>query len=232
MDRLTKKQKKLKELVDSTKTYGLNEAIALVKKTASAKFDETIDLSIKLGLNPKETSQAVRGVLVLPHGSGKKKTVCVFCKGEKAREAQEAGADFVGAEELVEKIKGGWCDFDVAIATPDMMRFLGALGKILGPRGLMPNPKAGTVTLDIAKAVTEVKAGRVEFKMDKQANVNIAVAKASFLEEAIYENAKTLLEAVLHAKPSSAKGHFIKSVSISTTMGPGIKVEDQIWKKA
>jgi len=232
MDRLTKRQKKLKELVDNSKTYGLKEAIALVKQTASAKFDETIDLSIKLGINPKETSQAVRGILVLPHGSGRKKTVCVFCKGEKAKEAQEAGADLVGAEELVEKIKGGWCDFDVAIATPDMMRLLGALGKILGPRGLMPNPKAGTVTMDIAKAVTEVKAGRVEFKMDKQANVNIAVAKASFAEEAIYENAKVLLEALLHARPPSVKGQFIKNVSISTTMGPGIRVEDQIWKKA
>ena len=169
--------------------------------------------------------------MALPHGTGKKIRVCAFCKGEKVKEAQGAGADFIGAEDLVEKVKGGWCDFDVAVATPDMMRLLGALGKVLGPRGLMPNPKSGTVTTDIANAIKEVKAGRIEFKMDKQCNVNAPVAKASFSEDSIYENAKTLIEALMHAKPPGAKGQFIKSISISTTMGPGIKVEDPLWKR-
>jgi len=228
----TKRQKKIIALVDHEKTYDLKEASELVKKTASTKFNETIDLSIKLGVNPKETSQAIRGTVALPHGTGKKIKVAAFCKGEKAKEAETAGADIVGAEDLADKVKGGWCDFDVAVATPDMMRVLGALGKILGPRGLMPNPKAGTVTMDIAKAIKEVKAGRIEFRMDKQGNVNTPVAKASFSEQAIYENAKTLVEALLHAKPAGAKGQFIKHLSISTTMGPGIRVEDQIWKRA
>jgi len=228
---MSKRLKKVNELVDRAKAYELKEAVSLVKKTASAKFDETIDLSIKLGVNPKEVTQSVRGTVALPHGTGKKIRVCAFCKGEKAKEAQEAGADFIGAEDLVEKVKGGWCDFDVAVATPDMMRFLGALGRILGPRGLMPNPKAGTVTMDIAKAINEVKAGRIEFKMDKQTNVNVPVGKASFNEDSIYENAKTLIEALMHAKPPGAKGQFIKSISISTTMGPGIKVEDPLWKR-
>lgn len=232
MATFTKRHKKLREMVDTSKPYDLKEAVSLVKKTASTKFDETVDLSIKLGINPKDTPQAVRGTVVLPHGTGKKIRVCVFCKGEKSKEATEAGADFVGAEDLVNKVKGGWCDFDVAVATPDMMKLLGALGKILGPRGLMPNPKAGTVTMDIAKAIKEVKAGRIEFKMDKQANVNVPVAKASFSEEAIYENAKTLIESLMHARPSGAKGQFIKSISISTTMGLGIRVEDQLWKRA
>jgi len=226
-----KRLKKASELVDKTKAYELKEAVSLVKKTASTKFDETIDLSIKLGVNPKEVTQSVRGTVALPHGTGKKIRVCVFCKGEKAKEAQEAGADFIGAEDLVEKVKGGWCDFDVAVATPDMMRLLGALGRVLGPRGLMPNPKAGTVTMDITKAIKEVKAGRIEFKMDKQTNVNVPVAKASFSEDSIYENAKTLIEALMHAKPAGAKGQFIKSISISTSMGPGIKVEDPLWKR-
>lgn len=228
---MSKRLKKVNELVDRAKVYELKEAVSLVKKTASTKFDETIDLSIKLGVNPKEVTQSVRGTVALPHGTGKKIRVCAFCKGEKAKEAQEAGADFIGAEDLVEKVKGGWCDFDVAVATPDMMRFLGALGRILGPRGLMPNPKAGTVTMDIAKAINEVKAGRIEFKMDKQTNVNVPVGKASFNEDSIYENAKTLIEALMHAKPPGAKGQFIKSISISTTMGPGIKVEDPLWKR-
>jgi len=224
--------KKLNEIADPSKKYNLKEGVSLVKKTASAKFDETIDLSIKLGLSSKEASQPVRGTVALPHGTGKKVRVCAFCKGEKAKEAQDAGADFIGAEDLVEKVKGGWCDFDVAVATPDMMRFLGALGKILGPRGLMPNPKAGTVTMDVAKTIKEVKAGRIEFKMDKQTNVNVPVAKASFSEEAIYENAKTLIESLLHARPSGAKGQLIKSIAISTTMGPSVKLEDPIWKRA
>jgi len=228
---MSKRLKKVNELVDRAKAYELKEAVSLVKKTASTKFDETIDLSIKLGVNPKEVTQSVRGTVALPHGTGKKIRVCAFCKGEKAKEAQDAGADFIGAEDLVEKVKGGWCDFDVAVATPDMMRFLGALGRILGPRGLMPNPKAGTVTIDIAKAINEVKAGRIEFKMDKQTNVNVPVGKASFNEDSIYENAKTLIEALMHAKPPGAKGQFIKSISISTTMGPGIKVEDPLWKR-
>jgi large subunit ribosomal protein L1 len=169
--------------------------------------------------------------VALPHGTGKKVRVCVFCKGEKANEAKEAGADFIGAEDLIEKVKGGWCDFDVAVATPDMMRLIGALGKVLGPRGLMPNPKAGTVTVDIAKAVGEVKAGRIEFKMDKQSNVNVPVAKISFSEDAIFENAKTLLEALMHAKPPGVKGSLIRSISISATMGPGIKVLSQQQRK-
>ena len=228
---MSKRLKKVNELVDRTKVYELKEAVSLVKKTASAKFDETIDLSIKLGVNPKEVTQSVRGTVALPHGTGKKIRVCAFCKGEKVKEAQGAGADFIGAEDLVEKVKGGWCDFDVAVATPDMMRLLGALGKVLGPRGLMPNPKSGTVTTDIANAIKEVKAGRIEFKMDKQCNVNAPVAKASFSEDSIYENAKTLIEALMHAKPPGAKGQFIKSISISTTMGPGIKVEDPLWKR-
>ncbi|PIU41694.1 MAG: 50S ribosomal protein L1 [Candidatus Omnitrophica bacterium CG07_land_8_20_14_0_80_42_15] len=232
MPKLTKRQKKLEGIVDKSKVYELKGASALVKKTASTKFDETVDLSIHLGVNPKELTQGVRGTVPLPHGTGKKVRVCVFCKSEKAKEAQAAGAEFVGSEELIEKVKGGWCEFDVAIATPDMMRLIGALGRVLGPRGLMPNPKAGTVTLDVTKAINEVKAGRIEFKMDKQGNINVPIAKASFSEEAIYENATTLLEALMQAKPSGAKGHFIKSISMSTSMGPGIRTNYTIAKKA
>lgn len=229
--RISKRYKAIKDIVDKTKEYSLEEAVASVKKAASVKFDETVELAIKLGLDPKETTQSVRGTVALPHGTGKKVRVCVFCKGEKMKEAKDAGADFVGDEELVEKVKGGWCDFDVAIATPDMMKHLGALGKVLGPRGLMPNPKAGTVTMDVGKAINEVKAGRIEFKMDKQANVNVPVAKVSFNEKAIAENISTLIDAVLHAKPQSAKGNYIKSIYVSSTMGPGVKLTSQLWKK-
>ena len=213
MKHMNKRRQKIKDVVDTTKVYDLPEAVALVKKTASTKFDETVELAIKLDVNSKEVT-AVRGTVALPHGTGKKVRVLVFCKSEKVNEAKEAEADFIGAEDLVEKVKGGWCDFDVAIATPDMMKQLGALGKILGPRGLMPNPKAGTVTMDVGKAIKEVKAGRIEFKMDKQGNVNVPVAKVSFSEQAIHENAKTLLEAVVHAKRGNGVNAAWKSLDV------------------
>ncbi|MBI4335757.1 MAG: 50S ribosomal protein L1 [Candidatus Omnitrophica bacterium] len=219
---MSKRMKEVNKLVDKAKRYTLDEAIPILKKAPHPKFNETVDISFKVNIDPK-ASQAVRGTVALPHGTGKNVRVAVFCKGEAESEANAAGAEYAGAE-LVEKVLGGWCDFDVAIATPEMMRDMGRLGKILGPRGLMPNPKAGTVTEDVAKAIKEVKAGKVEFRMDKQGNIHVPVGKLSFEDKAIKENASSLIEAVTAAKPQGAKGEFIRGISISTTMGPGLKL--------
>jgi large subunit ribosomal protein L1 len=211
--------------VDRAKRYDLGEGIQLLKETARAKFDESVDMAIRLGVNPKHSDQMVRGTVALPHGVGKAVKVLVFAKGEKEKEAREAGADVVGAEDLVEKITGGWTDFDKAIATPDMMGTVGKLGKILGPRGLMPNPKVGTVTFDVGRAVKELKAGRVEFKVDKTGIVHTTVGKISFDADRLRENVLALMEVIVRAKPASSKGTYLKTIAISTTMGPGIKLD-------
>lgn len=219
-----KRYREVSKLVSRQELYEPDEAIELLKKTASAKFDETVEVAVKLGVAPRHADQQVRGTVVLPNGTGKTRRVLVFAKGDKAKEAEEAGADFVGAEDLVEKIQGGWLDFDVAIATPDMMGLVGRLGRILGPRGLMPNPKAGTVTMDIARAVKEVKAGKIEFRVDKTAIIHAPIGKASFEASKLKENFQALMDALLRAKPATAKGQYLKSVSLATTMGPGIRV--------
>ncbi len=203
----------------------LAEAIALVKTNATAKFDETLDLSVRLGVDPKHADQMVRGTVVLPHGTGKKVRVLVFAKGEKEKEAQDAGADVVGAEDLVEKIQGGWLDFDRAIATPDVMGLVGRLGKVLGPRGLMPNPKTGTVTFEVGKAVREFKGGKIEFRVEKAGIIHVPFGKASFTPEQLTDNAVAVLEALLRAKPAASKGRYVKGVSVSSTMGPGVRVD-------
>lgn len=216
-------------MVDKSKLYDLKEAFSILKKTPASKFDESVDLSIKLNVDPKEISQSIRGAVVLPHGTGKKIRVAVFCKQQHLSQAREAGADIAGDADLIEKVSGGFLDFDVAVATPDMMKEMAKLGRLLGPRGLMPSPKAGTVTNDVAKAVKEVKAGKVEFKMDKLGCINISVGKRSFSEEAIIENASKLIGAINQAKPPQIKGRFLKRISISTTMGPGIKVDPNLF---
>lgn len=213
------------KLYDKQKTYDQQEAVALLKKTAKAKFDESIGLSVRLGVDPRHADQQVRGAVVLPHGTGKKIRVLVFAKGDKAAEAEKAGADIVGAEEIVQKIQSeGWLDFDVAVATPDMMGVVGRIAKILGPKGLMPNPKSGTVTMDVAKAIADIKAGKVEYRVDRASIINVSIGKASFTEEQLVENLNTIMEAIVKAKPSAAKGTYLKSVTVSTTMGPGIKL--------
>ncbi len=215
------------KLVDRSKAYPLNEAVAVLKQMPGAKFDETVELSASLGIDPKRTDQVIRGIVVLPHGTGKTLRVLVFCKGEKELAAKQAGADYVGTTDLIEKIQGGWMDFDVAIATPDLMRDVSRLGKTLGPRGLMPSPKAGTVTDDVATAVTQVKKGKVEFKMDKLANLHVVVGKRSFEPAQLVENATALLAAVARAKPTAVKGQFVRRVSLSSTMSPGVMVDVQ-----
>jgi len=209
---------------DHTKTYEVNEALNLVLNTAKAKFDETIELHIRLGVDPRQADQQVRGVLVLPNGTGKTKKVLVIAKGAKADQALAAGADFVGAEEMIAKIQGGWFDFDVVVTTPDMMGLVGRIGKLLGPKGLMPNPKSGTVTMDVEKAVKEVKAGKVEYRLDKTAIIHVSIGKKSFGVEKLAKNYNALLDAVIKAKPAAAKGQYIKSVVVASTMGPGVKV--------
>ena len=203
----------------------IDEAVPLVQKLKYAKFDETVELSVRLGVDPKHADQMVRGTVVLPHGLGKTKVVLVIAGGEKQKEAHEAGADVVGGEELVEKIQGGWMDFEAVVATPDMMRAVGKLGKVLGPRGLMPNPKTGTVTQDIAKAIREIKAGKVEFRVDKTGIVHAPVGKVSFATDRLVENTKALVDSIIKAKPPAAKGKYVKSVTICSTMGPGIKID-------
>jgi large subunit ribosomal protein L1 len=225
MPRHGKKYKASREKVDRLKHYPVEAALSLVKEMASAKFDETVDLAINLGVNPKYSDQMVRGAVVLPHGTGKSVRVAVFAKGDKAKEAEEAGADIIGAEDLAEKIQGGFLDFDKAIATPDMMKVVGKLGKILGRRGLMPNPKVGTVTFDIGKAVLETKAGKAEFRVEKEGILHVPVGKASFSVDQLKENVSALIEAVMKAKPSSSKGAYMKSAAVSSTMGPGVKLD-------
>ncbi len=215
------------KLVDRTKLYDPKEAIQLVEKTATKKFDETIEVAVRLGVDPRHADQQVRGTVTLPHGTGKTVRVLVFAKADKAKEAEEAGADFVGAEDLVAKIEGGFLDFDVAVATPDMMGTVGKLGRILGPKGLMPNPKAGTVTFEVGKAVKEIKAGKIEYRVDKAGIIHAPIGKKSFGHEKLYENFKTLMDAIIKARPAAAKGHYIKSLVISSSMGPGIKINPQ-----
>jgi large subunit ribosomal protein L1 len=210
--------------IETAKEYTLAEAVESVKQAAFAKFDETVELSLKTGLDPKKSDQNLRGTVLLPHGTGKKVRVLVFAKGEKETEAKEAGAEFFGSEELIKKVSEGWTDFDVAIATPDMMSQVGKLGKILGVRGLMPNPKTGTVTFDVAKAVKDSKAGKIEYRLDKQGNLHLPIGKKSFDTEKLISNAKAVIGEVMRAKPSSAKGTYIKSLSVSATMSPGAKI--------
>jgi large subunit ribosomal protein L1 len=224
---MTKRQKAAQALYDEAKPYSVEDAMAVLKKLPGAKFDESVDMSLRLGVDPKHADQMVRGAIVLPHGIGKAVRVAVFAKGEKEREAREAGADVVGAEDLVERIQGGWMEFDSAIATPDLMGQVGRLGKMLGPRGLMPNPKVGTVTFDVARAVREVKAGKVEFRVDKAGNVHVPVGKKSFAVDQLAQNALALLEAIVRAKPSASKGQYLRSITLSSTMGPGIQVDVQ-----
>jgi large subunit ribosomal protein L1 len=211
--------------MDRAKFYTLDEAVKFLKEGAYAKFDESVDFAARLGIDPKKADQAVRGTVVLPHGTGKSVKVLVLTRGEKEKEATDAGADHVGSTEFIEKIKEGWTDFDVAIATPDLMPEVGKLGKILGPRGLMPNPKSGTVTFDVAKAVKDAKAGKVEYRVDKAGNIHLVIGKVSFPPEHILENAKTVLGEIMRTRPSSAKGQFIKSLTLSSTMGPGIRID-------
>ncbi len=224
MAKAGKKYQEACKLIEAGKLYQVAEAIEIVKKTASAKFDETIELHVRLGVDPKYADQQVRGAVVLPHGTGKTKRVLVFAKGEKVKEAEDAGADFVGSDEIVQKIQGGWLEFDVAVATPDMMGTVGRLGKVLGPRGLMPNPKLGTVTMDLAKAISEVKAGKVEYRTDKAGNVHCPIGKASFDAEKLQQNFQMLMDTLNRVKPAAAKGQYVRSVTLSSTMGPGVPV--------
>jgi large subunit ribosomal protein L1 len=220
-----KRLRGLSEKVEKNKKYPLSEAVRLVKGVATAKFDETVEVAMRLGVDPKQSDQNIRGAVSLPHGIGKKIRVLVFAKGEKEREATQAGADFVGGTDLIEKIQKGWTDFDATVATPDMMKDVGKLGKILGIKGLMPNPKLGTVTFDVGKVVKEIKAGRIEYRVDKGGNIHAPVGKASFEEGKLLENVQTLLGEVVKARPSSVKGQYIKGIALSTTMGPGIRVD-------
>jgi large subunit ribosomal protein L1 len=225
MAQQTKKYKAVAAKVERERRYKIDEAMALVKQTASKKFDESVDAAINLGVDPKHADQVVRGAVVLPHGMGKSVRLAVFAKGDKAREAQEAGADIVGAEDLAEKIQGGFMDFEKVLATPDMMGVVGRLGKILGPRGLMPNPKVGTVSMDISRAVKEQKAGKVEFRVEKAGIVHVPFGKASFDPEKLKANFSAIMEVIFKAKPQTAKGVYLKTITVSTTMGPGIKVD-------
>lgn len=213
-----------KEKVDSTKEYTIEEAVNSVKEAAFVKFDETVDLAVNLGIDSKKTDQMIRGAIVLPHGTGKKTKVVVFAKGEKEKEARDAGAEEVGAEDLVDKISKGWFDFDKVVATPDIMGLVGKLGKVLGPRGLMPNPKLGTVTFDVAKAVKDLKSGKVEFKTDKAGVVHVSVGKVSFDKQKLIDNTVAVVDSIIKAKPPTSKGRYLKKISIASTMGPGIKV--------
>jgi len=224
MAKKSKKYRAAVELLEVGKVYDIDAAVDLAKKTATAKFDETIEMHVRLGVDPKYNDQQVRGAVVLPNGTGKSKRVLAFVKGDKVKEAEDAGADYVGAEDLAEKIKGGWFDFDVAVATPDMMGVVGKLGKLLGPRGLMPNPKLGTVTPNITQAISEQKAGKVEYRTDKAGNIHCPIGKASFDGDKLKENYQTLLDTLIRAKPAAAKGQYVKSITLSATMGPGVPV--------
>lgn len=224
MTKKGKTYKQVSEKIDPQELYLPNEALKLAKEASRAKFDETVEVHIRLGVDPKKADQQIRGSVKLPNGTGKEVTVAAFVTGDKVKEAEEAGADFVGGEELVEKVQKGWTEFDVAVATPDIMSVLGKVGKVLGPQGKMPNPKAGTVTFDIGKAVKDVKGGKVEYRTDKFGIVHLAIGKASFTEEQLSDNYHTAIEEIIKAKPAAAKGKYLKSISVSTTMGPGIKI--------
>ncbi|HSE32343.1 MAG TPA: 50S ribosomal protein L1 [Pyrinomonadaceae bacterium] len=226
-----KKYRTAAEKIESGRKYDLDSAVAKVKEIAFAKFDETVELTIWLGVDPRKADQLVRGTIVLPHGLGKSKKVLVIAQGDKIKEAEEAGADIVGGEDLVTRIKGGWTDFDAVIATPDMMRLVGGLGKVLGPRGLMPNPKTGTVTPDVTTAVRETKAGKVEYRVDKTGVIHVGVGKVSFDTDKLRDNAKALLEAVVKAKPATAKGKYVKKVNLASTMSPGVLLDEAAYAK-
>jgi len=226
-----KKYRAAAEKIDPTRKYNLDEAVKALKEISFAKFDETVELTIWLGVDPRKADQLVRGTLVLPHGLGRSKTVLVIAQGDKIKEAEEAGADLIGGQDMVDKIKGGWLDFDAVIATPDMMRLVGGLGKVLGPRGLMPNPKTGTVTFDVKTAVKETKAGKVEYRVDKTGVIHTAVGKVSFDENKIAENTRALIEAVVKAKPSTAKGKYMKKVNLASTMSPGLLLDESAFAK-
>lgn len=225
MPKVAKKRAAVQNLVDRTRKYTLGEACTLVKKSATAKFDETVDIAVRLGVNPRHADQMVRGAVVLPFGTGQSVRVLVFAKGEKAKDAEAAGADFVGEADLVAKIQEGFMDFDRVIATPDMMGMVGKLGRILGPRGLMPNPKVGTVTVDVKTAVSEAKAGKVEYRVEKAGIVHARIGKVSFKEDALAKNAEALIQALIRAKPSTAKGVYLRSITLSSTMGPGVRID-------
>ncbi len=232
MSKLTKAQKEQAGLYDPNQLYEDLAAVQLVKQLSRAKFDESVDVAVRLGVDVRHSDQVVRGAVVLPHGTGKNPRVAVFAKGDKAREAEEAGADIVGAEDLVEKVQGGWLQFDTAVATPDMMALVGRLGKLLGPRGLMPNPRTGTVTFDVAGAVREIKAGKVEYRTEKAGIVHATIGRISFADEALVQNLAVLLDALVKAKPAASKGQYIKTVTLSSTMGPGIKLNPVTAGKA
>ena len=229
MAKKTKREKASASLLNRSSAYQLEQAVEVVKKTATTKFDESVDIAIKLGVDPRKPDEMIRGSCSLPHGTGRAVRVLVFAKGAKATEAKDAGADFVGAEDLIEKIQGGWLDFDRVVATPDLMGQVGKIGKILGPRGLMPNPKVGTVTMDVGKVVTSVKAGQVEFRVDKAGIVHMPVGRASFEEAKLRENVSTVMDTIRRLRPSSSKGTYIKGITLSSTMGPGVKVDPQTF---
>jgi large subunit ribosomal protein L1 len=231
MAKKSKKQQAALKLVDRTKLYDVEEALKLVKENATANFDETVEAAFRLGVDPKKADQQIRGAMVLPHGTGKTQTVLVFAKGDKAKEAEAAGADYVGEQDLINKINQGWFDFDVIVATPDMMAEVGKLGRVLGPKGLMPNPKTGTVTFDVEKAVNEIKAGKVEYRVDRQSNVHVPIGKASFDLEKLVENFNALANTIVKAKPQSSKGTYVKNVSVTSTMGPGVKIDPSSFVK-
>jgi len=224
MAKPSKRTKKINSIIDKTKVYDLKEAVEVLKQLPHTKFDESVELSFKFNIDPKQSGASVRGTVVLPHGTGKKQRVVVFCKGEAVKDAEAAGADLVGSSELIEKVQKGFSDFDIAISTPDMMKEVAKLGKILGPRGLMPSPKAGTVPNDVSAAIKDVKGGKIEFKMDKQANAHVLIGKISFEAEKLVENATALIEGLLHVKPQGHKGEFVRSLFISSTMGPGLRL--------
>src|SRR5215204_6638249 len=226
-----KKYRAALEKIEPGRKYNLETAVSKVKEIAFAKFDETVELTMWLGVDPRKADQLVRGTIVLPHGLGKSKTVLVIAQGDKIKEAEEAGADFVGGEDMVEKIKGGWLDFDAVVSTPDMMRLVGGLGKVLGPRGLMPNPKTGTVTFDVTTAVRETKAGKVEYRVDKTGVIHVGIGKVSFADDSLRENAQTLLDAVVKAKPSTAKGKYVKKVNLASTMSPGVLLDEAVYAR-
>ena len=226
-----KKFRAAAEKIEDGRKYDLDSGVAKIKEIAFAKFDETVELTVWLGVDPRKADQLVRGTIVLPHGIGKSKTVLVIAQGDKLREAEEAGADFIGGEDMVNRIKGGWTDFDAVVATPDMMRLVGQLGKVLGPRGLMPNPKTGTVTADVATAIRETKAGKVEYRVDKTGVIHVGVGKVSFDAQKLRENAKALLDAVVKAKPATAKGKYVKKVNLAATMSPGVLLDEAAFAK-
>lgn len=225
MAKKTKKQQEALKLVDRNTTYEVKEALELVKKTATANFDESVEAAFRLGVDPKKADQQIRGAMVLPHGTGKTQTVLVFAKGDKAKEAEAAGADYVGDQDMIAKINQGWFDFDVVVATPDMMAEVGKLGRVLGPKGLMPNPKTGTVTFEVEKAVQEIKAGKVEYRVDKQSNIHVPIGKVSFDLEKLIENFNALADTIVKAKPQASKGIYLKNVAVASTMGPGVKID-------